>query len=203
MTYEWYKTVQYDTPISQGDIILKCKVPVIIDKPDPPFFKISGGIYDVIVMTQACDLANEKTDIVSLCPLKPLTEVIEGLMKQDLLPEESEAYKNFMYKSLSGKQKKRKDTIIQNLKAGFYLDFHVLKEHRDKFKPMLDQDYMSVVLKQTFTIPKKALEKYLLQTRTDRITLLPPYREHLAQAYARNFFRIGLPIDLKIDSNSV
>jgi len=29
-----------------------------------------------------------------------------------------------------------------------------------------------------------------------RLRLLPPYREHLSQAYARFFMRVGLPIDI-------
>ncbi len=30
----------------------------------------------------------------------------------------------------------------------------------------------------------------------ERVRLLPPYREHLAQAFARFFMRVGLPIDI-------
>jgi hypothetical protein len=30
----------------------------------------------------------------------------------------------------------------------------------------------------------------------DGIRLLPPYREHLAQAFARFFMRVALPVDI-------
>jgi hypothetical protein len=30
----------------------------------------------------------------------------------------------------------------------------------------------------------------------DRLRLLPPYREHLSQAFARSFMRVGLPQDI-------
>jgi hypothetical protein len=30
----------------------------------------------------------------------------------------------------------------------------------------------------------------------DRLRLLPPYREHLSQAFARLFMRVGLPADI-------
>jgi hypothetical protein len=30
----------------------------------------------------------------------------------------------------------------------------------------------------------------------DRLRLLPPYREHLSQAFARYFMRVGLPQDI-------
>jgi hypothetical protein len=29
-----------------------------------------------------------------------------------------------------------------------------------------------------------------------RLRLLPPYREHLSQSFARFFMRVGLPIDI-------
>ena len=200
MNYEWYEPVQYDAPVSQGDIILKCRVPKITDKEGPPYFKLAGNIRDVIVMTQACDLANNKTDLITLCPLMPLSYVVEGLMKKGL---SGDSLENFDYSKLTSKQIKSKNTIITNLKSGFYLDFHVINEYKNELKPLLTLNYQAVSLKETFTIPKKALEKQLLQNRGERLTLLPPYREHLAQAYARNFFRIGLPIDLNINSNSV
>jgi hypothetical protein len=32
--------------------------------------------------------------------------------------------------------------------------------------------------------------------QSPRLRLLPPYREHLAQAFARFFMRVGLPVDI-------
>jgi hypothetical protein len=200
LDYQWYKPVPYDEPVEQGDIILKCPVPIIKEKEEFPFFKLGGGIYDVIVMTQACDLVNDKVEDVTLCALMPLSEVIEGLMLKDL---NDEVKKNFNYNSLTGSQRKKKNSIIQKLKSGSYLDFHVINEFNDPQKPLLKMDYMVVLLRQTYTLPKKALGKILIQKREERIRLLPPYREHVAQSFARNFFRIGLPIDLNINPESV
>jgi len=36
----------------------------------------------------------------------------------------------------------------------------------------------------------------LVKKRENRLRLLPPDREHLAQAFARFFMRAGLPIDI-------
>jgi len=36
----------------------------------------------------------------------------------------------------------------------------------------------------------------LAQKRDKRLRLLPPYREHLSQAFARFFMRVGLPVDI-------
>lgn len=42
---------------------------------------------------------------------------------------------------------------------------------------------------------------YELITRKEieHLRLLPPYREHLSQAFARYFMRVGLPQDLIIE----
>ncbi|MBE0478052.1 hypothetical protein IBX65_02895 [Candidatus Aerophobetes bacterium] len=36
----------------------------------------------------------------------------------------------------------------------------------------------------------------LAEKRGKRLRLLPPYREHLSQAFARFFMRVGLPMDI-------
>ncbi len=38
------------------------------------------------------------------------------------------------------------------------------------------------------------LETLLLNRNQPRLRLLPPYREHLSQAFARFFMRVGLPV---------
>jgi len=36
----------------------------------------------------------------------------------------------------------------------------------------------------------------LAKKKGKRLRLLPPYREHLSQAFARFFIRVGLPVDI-------
>jgi len=36
----------------------------------------------------------------------------------------------------------------------------------------------------------------LIKKKDKRLRLLPPYREHLSQAFARFFMRVGLPVDI-------
>jgi hypothetical protein len=64
-------------------------------------------------------------------------------------------------------------------------------------------DYQIVMLRQTYLLPKESLDYYLKSVEGERFELLPPYREHLAQAYSRNFMRIGLPIDLRINQGDI
>ena len=52
---------------------------------------------------------------------------------------------------------------------------------------------------ETYMVCMSSLLK--LTSKSDRIRVLPPYREHLSQAFARFFMRVGLPQDIKIKSN--
>ncbi|MCE5209615.1 MAG: hypothetical protein LLG42_15070 [Chloroflexi bacterium] len=56
-------------------------------------------------------------------------------------------------------------------------------------------DYQIVALNHIFPIPFGYVKEIAKQS-SQRIRMLPPYREYLAQAFARQFLRIGLPIDL-------
>jgi hypothetical protein len=44
-----------------------------------------------------------------------------------------------------------------------------------------------------YTLPRAFLESLLKGRGGSRVRLLPPYREHLSQAFARFFMRVGLP----------
>lgn len=46
---------------------------------------------------------------------------------------------------------------------------------------------------EVFTVPREFLESLLVARGGTRPRLLPPYREHLSQAFARYFMRVGLP----------
>jgi hypothetical protein len=47
-----------------------------------------------------------------------------------------------------------------------------------------------------YTLPKSFVLAYVASLGV-RVRLLPPYKEHLSQAFARYFMRVGLPRDLK------
>ena len=47
-----------------------------------------------------------------------------------------------------------------------------------------------------YTLPKNFVLQYASSLGM-RVRLLPPYKEHLSQAFARYFMRVGLPRDLK------
>jgi len=41
--------------------------------------------------------------------------------------------------------------------------------------------------------------KDICKELNERIRLLPPYREHLSQSFARYFMKVGLPQDIEIE----
>lgn len=171
--YPWYEVVG-GSEIQQGDILFKC--PVI----NPPFEQVMGGgeaemqvVYQsAIILSQSCDLARRKdappkVDQVIFCPFYYRDE-----LKRD---------KHFG--NPSG---------WEDARTGKYPRYHILnacdlKDHKC--------DFMAVDLSRVFSLSFKLVEE-LASSHGARIRLNPPYREHLSQAYARFFMRVGLPVDI-------
>ena len=61
--------------------------------------------------------------------------------------------------------------------------------------PGHDRDFQLVDFSRVFTIAV-GLTRDLAESQGTRLRLNPPYREHLAQAFARFFMRVGLPVDI-------
>lgn len=172
MKYPWYEIVNSADTILQGDLIPDC--PIII----PPKYFHPDDIIDVdvqlinsIILSQSCDLENDKLEIVLVCPYHILNEFIES----------NEVWN----KSLKSKQR-----VKDNLRKGFFPGYHLL----NKFDGYL-ADYLVVDFKNVFGINIQSLKNIVL-SKKERVRLLPPYREHLSQAFARYFMRVGLPQDI-------
>src|SRR5437899_3940076 len=60
--------------LEQGDYLPGCWVPVVGADFDPAIAEpeISVGRGDLIIVTQSCDLANEKIHLAALCPVADL-----------------------------------------------------------------------------------------------------------------------------------
>lgn len=181
--YPWYQVVSNTMPLTQGDIVYDCPVPLVVKSDSPPFYKIGQAeVPRAIVITQACDLANAKVKELAICPVVTLTEVLMDLIRKEYNGEAD-------YNNLQRKQRERKQKMIEALKQGHYLDFHLLsKFHSDN--PELNLGYQVVLLRDTYRLPVDVLNFIIHNKGGLRIQLLPPYREHLAQAYSRNYHRI-------------
>ena len=70
---------------------------------------------------------------------------------------------------------------------------------------MLDSGHLSEVaveirivdFHEVYTVPRGFLESLIRQRQKPRLRLLPPFREHLSQAFARFFMRVGLPVPIQ------
>ncbi len=71
----------------------------------------------------------------------------------------------------------------------------MLNEHKSNGN--IELEIRLVDFHEVFTIPRAFLESLLAQRGENRHRLLPPYREHLSQAFARFFMRVGLPIQIE------
>ena len=176
--YPWYGLVD-EEKLEQGDFIDNCPVfiPEYPSFPKNPSFKqeaegydIIGEWqeYDVIVMSQSCDLANSKLKVVIVCPYWSLGEL--GEQHHDfLLP-------------------KTQEEIRRGYRPGYHmLNMCDLEEKKHEIQVV---DLLTV-----YSIPYDFL-KQLANDQGKRLRLLSPYKEHLAQAFARVFMRVGLPEDI-------
>ena len=167
--YPWYKIVDNSEPILQGDFIPSC--PIVVPPKDIETKIMSAEVieYDVIIMSQSCDLIQHKIDLVLVCSVWPLEEL---------------AKESPFFNSIRGKESLRKGNV-----TGYHL---LNKCELDNFK----SDFLVVDFRSVYSIPFGLL-KDLCKKRGMRLRLLPPYREHLSQAFARFFMRVGLPIDIE------
>lgn len=177
MAYPWYQLVP-DGQIEQGDLITDC--PIVI----PPKEYKKDGEYDVdvqemnaIILSQSCDLVQRKIDIVLVCPYYPLTVYLNSM------PVEQQS-------------KKAKEKKIDELRKGYSPGYHLLNKDNGDNEQI--KDYLLVDFRNVYGVQFDVLA-HLVKQRHIRYRLLPPYREHLSQAFARYFMRVGLPQDISIE----
>jgi hypothetical protein len=183
----WYRNALADEPLTQGDIIFSC--PVVGWRPDVRLDFPSGQDVlsvgelleaqrvDVIVMTQVCDLEHSKVRNIVLRPLYTLTNykaAWESVQRNNSQNPTAKAWKRYCDDICNG--------AIWNLSL---LNAESVGD--------LACELCVVDFHEVFTFPRQVLESLLKARRKDRPQLLPPYREHLSQSFARFFMRVGLP----------
>jgi hypothetical protein len=163
--YPWYEVVPGGSGLEQGDFVDECPVVIppaeITTEPE-----ITVEFYNVVILTQSCDLENRKAEFVVVCPVWPLSDVRN---RDDFL------------RSRGGLS-----ALLQGNQPGY----HVLNRcDLDGFR----RDPMAVDFRKVFSVHIQTLAA-LAERKEQRLRLLPPYREHLSQAFARFFMRVGLPV---------
>lgn len=167
--YPWYDIVSSDDPIEQGDFLPV--FPVLI----PPSTiipettqDVKGELIDAIVMTQSCDIPKKSVKRILVCPFHSLEAM--GDVNPNL---------------------KRADER-ESLRRGNYYGFHLLKNCEIEG---FESDILVVDFRNMSSVDKEHLLEFV-KRMGDRKRLMSPYKEHLSQAFARFFMRVGLPVDI-------
>ncbi len=176
-TYPWYRVIN-DHSVQQGDIFFKCPVlshmPPDLKPDEQKDYELEFTTWDLIVVTQACDLDQGKIDHVLTCRILPVyngEDFAHGITK------------NFL------------DNVVKRANHRYAL----LNKYDDG---SISLRYGIVDFNSVYSIPIDWLHNFatsLSQDGLSRLRLLPPYREHLNQAFAMYFMRIGLPVDIDRD----
>lgn len=171
--FDWYKIINCSDNITQGDIFLNF-----------PITEVSN--YEEILFSDKpeeieADIELTYSDFIVLT--QPC-DIAQG--KPEL--------KNIILCSIHDVEESGfgKGSLCEILK-GTRPQFYMMNQYKDR--EMFNFNFHIVNFNNIQMIPIDVLKKYA-DKLPERLRLLPPYREHLSQAFAKYFMRIGLPSDI-------
>jgi hypothetical protein len=174
--FPWYDWVSGEH-IEQGDLLLKFDVMIQKGYRSEPGQRAPARLRtaDFIVLSQTCDLVHKKIDSVVLCPAHP--------------------YREFVRAAGSEWNARR----VEDLRKGNIPGYHLLNscEGSAGTLPLLVVDFHEI-----YSAPLRSIVEFV-QRAGSRPRLQPPYWEHLAQAFARFFMRVGLPVEIPKDKLAI
>ena len=168
--YPWYQVIEGDS-LYQGDILRDFEVVFPNASPQGDEASLDSKQLDVIIMTQTCDIVQSKVESLLLCPCWNLWEFTDQAKKK------GENWGSKQVKELSRGNLPGYHLINNVDQGGLKLELSIVDFH------------------EVYTAPTQIVRTFALKSGK-RLRLLPPYREHLAQAFARFFMRVGLPVDI-------
>ena len=168
--FKWYKEGIWST-LMQGDLLPNCFVLVPPADLASLFLNAKQGDTlqdgliiqraDLIILSQSCDLENDKIQQVLLCAYFPA----------------------------SNQSKDARDSIRKGQRPAFHMIERCDISGYEFERQIVD-------FRTIYTLPKDFVIVYANKLGI-RVRLLPPYREHLSQSFARYFMRVGLPHPLE------
>jgi hypothetical protein len=171
--YPWFEVVQ-GRDLEQGDILAGCPVfrPSFKDTEGEASARITVNRRTGVIVTQSCDLVTRAEGRchckeVLFCPVYS-----RGELANDPVFGRKAAWEEARKGRLPG--------------------YHVL--NRCELAGH-EREFLLVDFSQVFTVDVSIVRE-LAAGQGPRLRLLPPYREHLSQAFARFFMRVGLPVDV-------
>jgi hypothetical protein len=175
---DWYEIVE-GPDLAQGDILRACHLYL----PQPPSpspeegaeIPIQVTVSDVVVMTQSCDLVHDHVTEVLLAKVIPYAAYVADRLR--VLPKDEQV---------------KGTRFRQALVAGNVPGISLLHERTEA--PALP--WSLATFHRLYVLPKEVAARHA-ESQGARLRLVAPYREHLSQAFARYFMRVGLPLDAK------
>ena len=163
--YPWYQIGKMSN-LEQGDLLPRC--PVILPLNHKEILtslsqntqvdaQMTGNFVDLVIMSQSCDLENNKITQVLLC----------GHYSASKLSKNE-------YEEI---RKERRPSL------------HIIEKCNSD---LLSFEKQVVDFRTIYTLPKDFVQIFT-ESLEIRARLLSPYKEHLSQAFARYFMRVGLP----------
>lgn len=195
--YPWYDEISPDEPLMQGDLLDSC--PVLVFDQTPAFGDFEGidamvdalddahGVQRVrvIVMTQACDLAENKVRNAILCPVYHRADYQAQWEQHETSRGQNPTPRAFT-KTLEG------------IRDGRTWNLTMLAGREAPGEAGLSIPIQIVDFHEVFSLPVDFLNALIRASGKNRLRLRPPYREHLSQAFARFFMRVGLPVNIAL-----
>src|SRR5262245_48047679 len=166
MTVEPFWTQVHEPALRQGDYLPGCLVPVFgalaaISPPDMPQ-ELRADEFDLIVVTQSCDLEQRRARLVAGCPIYPIAE--------------------FETVNPAFGKKGRWNEVLKGRIEGLHL-------LASPINPTNNRDALVVDFREIYSLPFDYLTARANELGP-RWRLRSPYLEHFSQAFARFFMRV-------------
>jgi hypothetical protein len=160
----WAKVDQ--PTLRQGDLLPGCLVPVFgSDLGISGTHAIKAAEYDLILVTQSCDLEQSKVRLVACCPICSIAQFEAG--------------------SPAFAKKGRWNEVLKGRIEGLHL-------LASPVNPENNRDALVVDFREIYSLPFDYLTAHTQQLGP-RWRLTSPFLEHFSHAFARFFMRVGLP----------
>ena len=183
-SFPWYTRVDAGySAIEQGDILVNCKTVNIaleglyeqIQKLDPQHvLQIDNAELEelnLIVLSQSCDLQTREDGKTTLKKV-----LLCAFHRHDQFP----------------KDKDDKELDVHNIAQGRQPSYHLLPPCD---LTQFERGLRIIDFRNLYVLPIEYLRAHL--KASPHLRLMPPYREHLSQAFARFFMRVGLPSEIE------
>lgn len=173
---DWYEIVEQSAEIEQGDLLRAFPVLVPIGEIDAfEGGEAAGEVIetDVVVLSQSCDIENDKIKFLVLAEVLLWEKVVEEALRRG----------NSYVKSTEFRKK---------LVAGEIPNLALLKRRHPE--PSIG---WSVVDFHKLHVAAKGHVARVASRQGNRLRLKSPYREFLSQSLGRYFMRVALPADCR------